>query len=209
MSPDLAYERLTSGTLSKPLIDAQSMLAKWSGVYAKRKNVSRWAGQRDRTGWDRVARHGRKEPRWAAATDKMATAASADEVAAAATGGEVQLTEEQVVDGVGDFVTGRQRLLPTDSSPTARASKDDGIDQLVVIWKPVNAAIGEPKAVEDQFVADAIAYFETNDIPDVDFYHDDRIVPSMYGKGDRHNSKGRALKRDPHQRIRSDRRAAI
>ena len=117
----------------------------------------------------------------------------ADEIVRAATGGAVQLTEEQVVDGVGDFVTGPTVEFADGFIPlTAESFDDSGLAQLVVIWRPVTVAQGTPDPAEQQFVADAIAYFEANDIPYVDFFNDDQLDLAMFASGDHYNAEGRA-----------------
>jgi hypothetical protein len=191
---DLAYERLTGEAAVTPVIDAQSFLDGWSGVYGHRSEtqnaVSRTTEQLGLNALDAAGRD------TAGLRERLIDGDSsiADEIVSAATGGEVQLTEEQVVDGVGDFITGA--ILPFDDGfipLTAESFAESGYAQLVVIWRPVNAAEGNPDPAEDQFVADAIEYFEANGIPYVDFYHDERIGASMYGKGDHYNAEGRAL----------------
>lgn len=117
----------------------------------------------------------------------------ADEIVRAATAGEVQLTEEQVVDGVGDFITGPTMEFADGFIPlTAASFNDNGLAQVVIIWKPVIVANGNPDPDEARFVADAIRYFEENEISYIDFYHDDSIDASMFASGDHYNAEGRA-----------------
>jgi len=192
--PDLAYERLTSDTVAKPLFDLQLLLDNWSGVYSQRENVhDAVLRMTERAGLETLDAIGQDtSPLRDRLIDGDRTIA--DEVVAAATGGEVELTEEQVVDGVGDFITGPATPFSEGFIPlTANAFQEAGINQLVVIWRPIIAASGETNPIEDEFVSDAIEYFESRGIPYVDLYHNDQIVPSMYGKGDHYNADGRAL----------------
>jgi len=192
--PDLDYERLTADTIEKPLIDAQRFLDEWSEIYSQRGSIRDDVVETtERAGLEALALVGKDI---GGLRDRLLSndRSIADEIVAAATGGTVQLTEEQVVDGVGDFITGPATPFADGFIPlTAEAFLDDDIAQLVVIWRPVIAANGEPKPIEDQFVTDAIAFFEAEGIPYVDLYHDERIVPAMYGKGDHYNAEGRAL----------------
>ena len=118
----------------------------------------------------------------------------ADEIVRLVTDGEVVLTEELVIDDSGDFIMGptvdfEGGFLPA----TAEAIDDAGLQQMVIIWRPILAAEETPPPEEDLFVADAIAWLEDNDIPYLDLYHDDRIGPALYGAGDHYNEDGREL----------------
>lgn len=119
----------------------------------------------------------------------------ADEILRIATNGEIQLAEERVVDGQGDFIIGPSvdfagSFLPHITEKISTASTQ----QLVIIWKPVHRVSDDVESVEDdKFVADAIAYFEQNDIPYVDLYHDDRITAEMFASGDHYNEDGRVI----------------
>lgn len=117
-----------------------------------------------------------------------------DEILRIATDGEVQLAEEQVVDGVGDFVRGPQVDFSGSFIPLIAESIDElGMDQLVVIWRPVAAAKDQEIGDQDRFVEDALAYFAANGIPVADFYGDDRIGVDLFASGDHYNADGRAL----------------
>ncbi len=118
-----------------------------------------------------------------------------DEILRIATGGEVSLAEERVVDTQGDFVQGERVDFVGTFLPhiTERLAELSG-DQLVVIWKPVHTVRDDQdSALDDAFVADAIAYFEANDIAYLDLYHDDRISLEMFASGDHYNDDGRVL----------------
>ncbi len=190
---DLAYDRLTGESAVTPAIDAQSFLTEWSGTYGQRSETQdAISNTTERIGLDALDTVGLDID---ALRDRLIDGDSsiADEIVSAATGGVVKLTEEQVVDGVGDFITGP--TLPFDDGfipLTAQSFADSGYTQLVIIWRPVNVAEGNPDPAEDEFVDDAVAYFESRDIPYVDFYHDDRIGLSFFAKGDHYNSEGRA-----------------
>lgn len=118
----------------------------------------------------------------------------ADEIVRLVTDGEVVLTEELVIDDTGDFIMGptvdfEGGFLPA----TAEAIEDAGLQQMVIIWRPIVAADGAPLPEEDLFVADAIEWLEAKGIPYLDLYHDERIGPALYGAGDHYNEDGRRL----------------
>ncbi|MFT7476485.1 MAG: hypothetical protein ACI81L_003440 [Verrucomicrobiales bacterium] len=115
-----------------------------------------------------------------------------DEILRIATGGQVQLAEERVVDGQGDFVRGpivpfRQSFVPEIIDKIAGA----GLDQLVVIWKPVTTVNGGDVEQDETFVADTLEYLESLGINYVDLYHDPGIVLEMFASGDHYNAEGR------------------
>lgn len=115
-----------------------------------------------------------------------------DEILRIATGGEIQLAEERVVDGQGDFIRGP--ILPfADTFVPRIVDKIDeaGLDQLVVIWRPVTTVNGSDTARDDTFVADTIEYLESAGIDYLDLYNDDRIVLEMFASGDHYNAEGR------------------
>lgn len=190
---DLAYDRITGGSISTPLVDAQSVLEGWSAMFSQRSEVQDAISRTtQKTGLEILEAAG-KDIRglW----DRLLNGDSsiADEIVRAATGGAVQLTEEQVVDGVGDFIAGPILEFADGFIPlTASSFEDSGLGQVVVIWKPATVAIGNAVPDEDQFVEDAIDYFKRHEIPYIDFYHDDRIDPSMFASGDHYNADGRA-----------------
>ncbi len=102
-----------------------------------------------------------------------------------------RLTSRSAVSG--DFVTGPTVEFADGFIPlTAESFDDSGLAQLVVIWRPVTVAQGTPDPAEQQFVADAIAYFEANDFPYVDFFNDDQLDLAMFASGDHYNAEGRA-----------------
>lgn len=119
----------------------------------------------------------------------------ADEILRIATDGEIQLAEERVVDGQGDFIIGPPvtfagSFLPHITEKIADVSKQ----QLVVIWKPVHTVRDDlGPGDDDAFVAEAIAYFEEQQIPYIDLYHDDRITLEMFASGDHYNEEGRVV----------------
>ena len=106
----------------------------------------------------------------------------------------MELAEERVGDGVGDFVTGERADFADGFVPiTAELIADAGIDQLVIIWKPRNVADGNPTETDDMFVAHALAWFDDAGIPVLDIYGDDRITIDYYASGDHFNPEGREL----------------
>ena len=115
-----------------------------------------------------------------------------DEILRIATGGEVQLAEEQVVDGQGDFIRG-PRVDFADSFVPLIADKIATLDteQLVVIWKPVATVNGGDVTLDEVFVDEAIAFFEREGIAYLDLFHDPEIVLEMYASGDHYNADGR------------------
>lgn len=190
---DLAYDRLTGESVATPLIDAQSFLQDWSGIYARRSDVQDAISRTtERVGLETLDAVGQNvDGLWDRLIDGETTIA--DEIVRAATGGEVQLTEEQVVDGVGDFIIGPTLDFADGFIPlTVKSFRDSGLAQLVVIWRPADVAQGAPIPEEDLFVAEAIEYFEENGIAYVDFYHDDRIDLAVFAKGDHYNADGRS-----------------
>ena len=190
---DLAYDRITDGSAVTPAIDAQSFLEEWSATYRQRAEIQdAISAATERLGLNALDSVGQNVD---GLRNRLVNGAStiADEIVHAATGGAVQLTEEQVIDGVGDFITGpslpfRDGFIPL----TAESLTDGGYSQLVVIWRPVNVAEGNPDPAEEEYVADAIDYFEANGIPYVDLYHDDRINLESFAKGDHYNAAGHA-----------------
>lgn len=120
-----------------------------------------------------------------------------DEILRVTTDGEIQLAEERVVDGQGDFVQG-DTVPFADSFVPLIAEKIAEIDttQLVVIWKPVSAVNGGNTAADEAFVADAIRYFEANDIQYVDLYHSPELTLEMFASGDHYNELGREVVTD-------------
>lgn len=118
----------------------------------------------------------------------------ADEFLREVTGGDVQRTEELVVDGVGDFVRGPQTGFGDGFIPeTARRFDDEGLEQLVIIWRPVAAADGSEIPDQEEYVRDAIEWFEAQGIPYLDLFSDERISESFYASGDHYNQEGRLL----------------
>lgn len=112
----------------------------------------------------------------------------------AVTGGEVQLAEERVVDGVGDFIEGDRTDLAGSFVPIiAERLAAQGLDQLVIIWPPVTVAEGRPDPVQDAFVDDALELFAATGIPVLDLYHDPRITLDFYASGDHFNAEGRGV----------------
>lgn len=118
----------------------------------------------------------------------------ADEFLREVTGGDVQRTEELVVDGVGDFVRGPRTGFADGFIPaTALRLEEQDIDQLVVIWRPVAAANGSEIPEQEAFVDEAIAWFEDQGIPYLDLFSDERIDESLFASGDHYNQDGRLL----------------
>jgi len=110
------------------------------------------------------------------------------------TGGEVQLAEERVIDGVGDFIRGDPADYDNSFIPLIAdqiASQD--VPQLVVIWPPLSVAEERPDPAQDAFVADAIADLEDRGIPVLNLYADPRIGVELYADGDHFNPEGRDL----------------
>ena len=190
---DRAYLSLTGQSDNSPGLDVQSFMLRWSGMFAQRAEVqdlvSMTTEQAGLAALDVAGRSTRGLRERLVEGD----GSIADEITRAATRGAVQLTEEQVVDGVGDFVTGPTLAFAEGFVPlTAESFEDNGLEQLVVIWRPASVAKGSPVALEQQFVSDAIDYFEDHDIPFLDLYNDERIDATMFAKGDHYNAAGRA-----------------
>jgi hypothetical protein len=121
----------------------------------------------------------------------------ADEIAQLLTGGAITFTEETVVDTKGDFISGPQRNFEDGYIPaTSDAFKAADIQQVIIIWRPVNVAIGNPHTVEDQFVADSLRFFSQQGIPVINLYDDSSIGRSFFASGDHYNAQGRAYVTD-------------
>ena len=117
-----------------------------------------------------------------------------DEIVRTVTGGSVALADERVVDGVGDFIEGPTTVFTKGFLPlTVEQIQATGLDQLVVVWKPVTEARGEDIAVQDEFVAETVAYLEEHAIPYLNLYSEPRLTLDMFASGDHYNSDGRTL----------------
>ena len=116
----------------------------------------------------------------------------ADEVLRSVTKGQVNLTEETVVDAQGDFITGPFKSFNEGYIPrTAEAIADLGIPQVVIIWRPVAAATGELSNAEINFVSDSLEYFAENAIPVLNLFDDEEIGIDFFASGDHYNAAGR------------------
>lgn len=111
------------------------------------------------------------------------------------TGGAVQLAEERVVDGVGDFVVGDPADFSGSFIPVIADELDGlGYDQLVIIWPPRAKALGLPEPDEDRFVADAVSGLESSGYEVLNLYDDARFSGlDFYAEGDHFNSEGRSF----------------
>ncbi len=176
-------------------IDAYGALADSSVLFAERNDVRDWiADTANRAGVSVLEAAGAASGADLRERVVEGDRSVADEIVLQLTGGAVQLTEEQVVDDVGDFVSGPQRRFADGFIPrTARAFQERGLDQLVVIWRPANAIDGAPAPEDVQFVADAIAWFEANDVPYLNLYDDPRLLPEHLASGDHYNAQGREV----------------
>jgi hypothetical protein len=197
---DPLYERLEGGetfteppTVSSARFRAQ--LASSSGLYQQREDVqAHVADTAVRVGVDVLDLVGVGYAESLRASVVEGDRTLADEIVRLGTGGETVLTEELVVDGVGDFIVGPVRPFADTYIPaTAEAITDAGLDQVVVIWRPVIAADGSPAPEEDAFVADALAWFESQGIPVLDLYNDERVERRFFASGDHYNEEGREL----------------
>ena len=200
---DPLYERLQGGETFRepPTISSarfRDELAETSGLYRERDAAQdRVADAAVRVGVDVLDWLGVGYAESLRASVVEGDRSLADEIVRLGTGGETVLTEELVVDGIGDFIVGPVRPFADSYIPaTAEAIADAGLDQVVVIWRPVIAADGAPATDEDAFVADALAWFDSQGIPVLDLYGDGRIERSFF-------AVRRSLQRD---RTRSDHR---
>ncbi len=115
-----------------------------------------------------------------------------DEILRIATGGEIERAEERVVDTEGDFIRGPSATFADSFIPqTAEQIADLGLNQLVVIWKPVSTINETVTDTELAFRNDARAWLTDNDIDFIDFFDDPGITPSMFAAGDHYNADGR------------------
>ena len=116
----------------------------------------------------------------------------ADEILRSVTKGEVNLTEETVVDAVGDFISGPFKQFSEGYIPrTAEAIEDLGIPQVVIIWRPVARVNGELSNAEIEFVEDSLEYFSSNSIPVLNLFDDENISIDFFDSGDHYNAEGR------------------
>lgn len=109
------------------------------------------------------------------------------------TGGAIELAEERVVDGVGDFVVGETKGYADSFIPViANRINDLGLRQLVIIWPPRVKAEGTPTPHDDIFVSDAVADLEETGFEVLNLYDDSRFIGlDFYAEGDHFNVEGR------------------
>lgn len=111
------------------------------------------------------------------------------------TSGEIELAEERIIDGVGDFISGDTATYARSFIPVI-AERIDELDlrQLVIIWPTRLRALGDPTDQDDAFVADAVADLEARGIEVLDLYNDQRFLGIGYfAEGDHFNVEGRDL----------------
>ncbi len=112
----------------------------------------------------------------------------------ATTGGEIQLAEERIVDGVGDFVSGEPAAFVDSFVPVIADRLDAlGLRQLIIIWPPRSVAEGTPPPEEQRFVADAVQGLADAGYPVLNLYDDRDIGLDLYASGDHFNPDGRAV----------------
>lgn len=111
------------------------------------------------------------------------------------TGGEIELAEERVVDGVGDFISGDTATYADSFIPLIAERIDNlNLEQLVVIWPPRLKALERPTVQDDEFVQDAVADLRSHGFEVLNLYDDKRFVGlDYYAKGDHFNVEGRNL----------------
>ncbi|MBQ87317.1 MAG: hypothetical protein CL433_00515 [Acidimicrobiaceae bacterium] len=109
------------------------------------------------------------------------------------TGGMIELAEERVVDGVGDFVVGDTATYADSFIPIIADRIDDlGIRQLIIIWPPRAKAEGTPTEQDDIFVSDAASDLEAKGFEVLNLYDDARFNGlDFYAEGDHFNVAGR------------------
>lgn len=195
---DPVYERLgsgveRSGNLLDGLAERLDERASRTGLYSLRDRAGAELGERSlQLGIELANRLGLDAGRLVEDEVVRGDATLADLLNRLVTGGEVELAEERVVDGVGDFVRGEQARFGDSFVPmTAQRLRQQGLEQLVVVWRPVHVAVGEPSSREDRYVEEALDWFETEGIPVLDFYDDSNITPGMFASGDHFNRRGR------------------
>lgn len=110
----------------------------------------------------------------------------------AVTDGRVQMSEELVVDAGAQFIEGPevqfdQSFIP----PTTELLSEAGIDQLVVIFKPVSVLDETipPSAVE--FADAASRFFEEQGIPYLNLLDEESLSSDQFASGDHYNADGR------------------
>lgn len=78
-------------------------------------------------------------------------------------------------------------------SPQSAAPFVEGFTPLIA---ETLAAAGEPIAVEERFVTDAVRALEDAGIPYVDLYHDSKLAREHFAAGDHYNMEGRGVVTD-------------
>ena len=109
------------------------------------------------------------------------------------TAGRVQMSEELIVDDGVQFITGPSVDFGQSFVPhTAELMANAGINQLVLIFKPVAETEDRLEPAAGEFADAAAAFFDAHDIPYINFFVEDSVVRDHFAKGDHYNESGRA-----------------
>ena len=165
-------------------------------LLAKRWEIRKaLSGMMVRTGADAFAHlAGRPDMRETGKAVASGSISLADVLVQRLSRGEAQMAEETVDDRGQAFVTGPPMSFARSFVPcTATLLRRAGISQLVLIFKPRCFADGNGSSQARAFAADAVAFFEEEGIPCINFA--DSAEPDIrhYARGDHYNAGGRAL----------------
>ena len=129
--------------------------------------------------------------------DEVRRRSVSDLLLEAVTNNAVHMSEELVADvaGPGDrrFVIGDRVLFGSSFVPKiAQRLMNNGVPQMVVIFKPVTEVQDRtPRELVD-FKNDALAFFRRNNIPVANVFDEVDLDSNHFGKGDHYNEGGRA-----------------
>ena len=107
------------------------------------------------------------------------------------TNGEVKKADAMVIDNGERFINGEAQPFSETFTPLiATLLKEKGLNQLVVIFKPVSEFSNMTKPEALAYHREAIQYFEDNDIPYLDFIADESLTQDLYAEGDHYTQEG-------------------
>lgn len=116
-----------------------------------------------------------------------------DIIVSFSTNGRIQKADALVIDNGERFISGEEVDFDKSFSPLiAELLRSAKIPQLVIIFKPVSVLDGKMPEAAASYHRDAIAFFERENIPYVDFVSDPHLTRSFYAKGDHYTSEGMA-----------------